>query len=424
MLAIWAPRLFDGERFITGGATVLTDAGRIVGVESGFREVGGEWQVLEFSDATVLPGLIDTHVHLAADSGFGALDRIAGFSDDEMDAVISDGLRRQLASGVTTVRDLGDRRFGVLERRDRQRAGGATEPESTILAAGPPLTSPGGHCASMGGEVRGVPAMVDAVHERIDRGVDVVKIMASGGMNTTGTDILQPQFSIEELTAAADLAHGAGIGLSVHAHALAAVEQALDVGAECIEHCSCLTDKGQLLTDEMLDRLASSGVAIGAALGMPPVAVMMDHVPPNVLAMMEKTGMTPEMVIERRMTTMARMYRAGVRLVTGNDSGIAPWLAHGLMRGSAETMVAFGASTAEAVAASTSVAAQACAVGDRKGFLRKGYDADVIVVAGDLRSDIGALGDVRAVVLGGAVVSSGNGAQRARNSSTASTLRL
>jgi imidazolonepropionase-like amidohydrolase len=128
MLAIRTPRLFDGERFSTDGSTVLTDAGRIVGVEPGFRTLGDDWQVLEFDDATVLPGLIDSHVHLAADSGFGALDRIAGFTDDEMDAVITDGLRRQLANGVTTVRDLGDRRFGVLERRDRQRAGAATEP--------------------------------------------------------------------------------------------------------------------------------------------------------------------------------------------------------------------------------------------------------------------------------------------------------
>ena len=171
MLAIRAPRLFDGERFSSGGATVLTDAGRILAVEAGFPEVGPAWQVIEFDDATVLPGLIDTHVHLAADSGVGALDRIAGFTDDEMDAVITDGLRRHLANGVTTVRDLGDRRFGVLERRDRQRAGAATEPEPTILAAGPPLTSPGGHCAYMGGEVRGVPAMADAVRERIDRRV-------------------------------------------------------------------------------------------------------------------------------------------------------------------------------------------------------------------------------------------------------------
>jgi imidazolonepropionase-like amidohydrolase len=187
----------------------------------------------------------------------------------------------------------------------------------------------------------------------------------------------------------------------VHAHALAAVEQALDVGVECIEHCSCLTQRGPLLSDELLDRLASGGVFVGAALGMPPVAMMMEYAPPNMLALMEKTGMTPEKVIDMRMALMGRMYRAGVKLVTGNDSGIAPFLAHGLLRGSAETMVAFGAPIADAVAASTSAAAQACAVADRKGFLRKGFDADVIVVAGDLQADIGALAEVRAVVLGG-----------------------
>jgi len=235
--------------------------------------------------------------------------------------------------------------------------------------------------------------------------VDAVKIMGSGGMNTVGTDVLRPQFSLEELTAAVDLAHGAGIPVSVHAHALAAVEQALQVGAECIEHCSCLTEKGMSLSDELLDRLAASGAAVGAALGMPTVAMMKEYTPPNVRAMMEKSGMTPEMVIERRMAMTGRMYRAGVRLVTGNDSGIAPWLAHGLLRGSAETMVKFGAPVVDAVAASTSVAAAACGVADRKGFLRNGFDADMIVVGGDLRSDIGALGDVRAVFLGGGRIS-------------------
>ncbi len=404
MLAIRAPRLFDGERFTSGGATVLTDAGRIRAVEAGYPDVGPDWQVIEFDDATVLPGLIDTHVHLAADSGFGALDRIAGFTDDEMDAVITDGLRRHLANGVTTVRDLGDRRFGVLDRRDRQRAGHVTEPEPTILAAGPPLTSPGGHCDYMGGEVRGVPAITAAVNERIGRGVDAVKIMGSGGMNTVGTDVLRPQFSLEELTAAVDLAHAAGLPVSVHAHALAAVEQALDIRAECIEHCSCLTEKGPLLTDELLERLASSGVFVGAALGMPPSSMTIEYAPPNMRALMEKTGMTPEMVTELRLRSMGRMHRAGVRLVTGSDAGIAPFLAHGLLRGSAESMVTFGASTAQAVAASTSVAAQACGIADRKGLLRKGFDADVIVVGGDLQANIGALGDVQAVVLGGVSV--------------------
>ena len=111
--------MFDGERFTNGGATVVIDDGRIAGVEPGLPDVPDGWRVIDHPDATVLPGLIDTHVHLVTDSGMGALDRVAGYSDDELDAVITDGLRRQLAAGVTTVRDLGDRRFNVVDRRDR-----------------------------------------------------------------------------------------------------------------------------------------------------------------------------------------------------------------------------------------------------------------------------------------------------------------
>ena len=124
---------------------------------NGHPDVGADWQVIEFDDATVLPGLIDTHVHLAADSGIGALDRIAGYTDDEMDAVdqpmACGGSSR---TGVTTVRDLGDRRFNVLERRDRQRAGAATEPEPTILASGPAADQPGRALRLPGRRGRGV----------------------------------------------------------------------------------------------------------------------------------------------------------------------------------------------------------------------------------------------------------------------------
>ena len=403
MLAIRAGRLFDGEKFSGGGATVLLDRGRILAVEHGYPDVGEQWQVIDEPDSTILPGLIDTHVHLVTDSGQSALDRVAGYTDDEIEGVITEGLRRQLAAGVTTVRDLGDRRYAALDRRDRQRSGRATGPEPTILASGPPLTSPDGHCADMGGEVRGVPAVSAAVRERIERRVDAVKIMASGGMNTVRTDVTRPQFTVGEIRAAVDLAHDAAIGVSVHAHALAAVEQALEVGVECIEHCSCLTGTGLLLTDELLDRLAASGAAVGAAMGMPPATAFSDA-PPNARAMMERAGVTLEAVNAMRMDMLGRMYRAGVTLVTGADSGIAPWLAHGLLRRSIATMVEFSGSTTAALAASTSVAARACAVQGRKGLLRAEYDADVLVVQGDLQADIAALGNVRTVVLGGAVV--------------------
>jgi imidazolonepropionase-like amidohydrolase len=402
-IAIRTSRLFDGVQFLPGAATVLIEGGLILGVEEGFPAVGDRFQIMDRPNSTVLPGLIDTHVHLVADSGRGALDRIVGFTADELDTVVTDGLRRQLANGVTTVRDLGDRRFCVVDRRDRQRAGLNTEPEPTIIASGPPLTSPGGHCAAMGGEVRGIAAIVNALQERIDRRVDVVKIMASGGMNTVGTDVLRPQFSFQELQAAVDLAHSAGLPVSIHAHALTAVEQAVEVFAEGIEHCSCLTEKGPHFSEDLLARLAASGAAIGAALGMPPPSEF-EHSPPNVRLLMAQTGVTPEQIVEQRMESMGRMYRAGVTLVTGSDAGIAPWLAHGLLRGSINTLAEISGSVAVALAASTSVAAGVCAVGDRKGLLRAGYDADICIVQGDLQADVQALERVRTVVLGGTVL--------------------
>ena len=403
MLAMRAPRMFDGERFADGGATVLIDGGRIVAVEQG-RQAGLDgWQVIDHPQTTILPGLIDTHVHLVADSGMSALDRVAGYTDEELDAVITEGLRRHLAAGVTTVRDLGDRRFNVVDRRDRQRSGRVRIPEPTILASGPPLTSIGGHCHYMGGEVSGADAIAAAVDERVERGVDVVKVMASGGMNTLGTDVMGTQFTTQDMRTLVERAHAAGLPVTAHAHALPAVEQAIDVGVDGIEHCSCLTPAGPVATDELLDRLTASGIMVGGALGAPPAAVV-DNAPAAVRTMMEQRGITPEAVRSLLLQFRGRMYRRGVRFVAGSDAGIGPHMAHGLMHLAVSFFVEAGASAADALAAATSVSAHACGLDDRKGLLRKGYDADILVVNGDLQADVGSLSDVRSVVLGGTVI--------------------
>ena len=224
MFAIQCSRLFDGEAFSAGGATVLIEEGRIVAVESGFPALGEQWQVIRHPGATVLPGLIDTHVHLVGDSRPGALDRVPGLSDDEIDRVISDSLQRQLTAGITTVRDLGDRRYAVVDRRDRQRTGNRATPEPTILASGPPLTKPAGHCYYMGGVVDGPKAISAAIHERVERKVDVVKVMASGGMSTPGTDVMRTQFTTDEMKMIVAQAHAAGMLVTAHAHGLPAVE--------------------------------------------------------------------------------------------------------------------------------------------------------------------------------------------------------
>lgn len=403
MLAIRAPRMFDGERFVDGGATVLIDQGRIVAVEPGRAEVGEQWRVLEFQDATVLPGLIDTHVHLVADSEFGALDRVAGYSDDELDAVISEGLRRQLAAGVTTVRDLGDRRFAVVDRRDRQRAGAAGGPEPTILAAGPPITSPKGHCYYMGGEVTGREGIAAAVADRVARRVDIVKVMASGGMATPGSDVLKTQFSTADLRFLVEQAHAAGLPVTAHAHGLPAVLQAIEVGVDGIEHCSCLTEKGIELSDELIATLAASGIYVGGAVSAPPASELA-KAPQAIRDLMARQGVDAEGLRRIRLDMIGRMHRGGIAFVTGADSGIVDWMGHGKLFRSIAFLVDSGATITQALVASTSLAAASCGVADRKGLLRNGYDADLLIVDGDLSEDVNAVQRVRSVLLGGVVV--------------------
>ena len=244
MFAIRANHAFDGEAFRSGGATVLVEDGGIVGVEPVGYEPPSDCDLVDYGDATVLPGLIDTHVDLVGDSGVMALERVAEYSPEEIDAVVIEALRRQLAAGVTTVRDLGDWHFNVVERRDAQRQ--VDDGLPWIVASDPPITTPGGHCGYLGGEVSGADEIVGAARERMERPVDVVKVMASGGMVTTGSDVFTPQFSIEELRLLVEQTHAAGLPVTAHAHSAAAVDQAVAVGVEGIEHASSRATEEQL----------------------------------------------------------------------------------------------------------------------------------------------------------------------------------
>src|SRR3954465_14845524 len=178
-----APRAFDGEHVLPDGALVLVEGDKIVAVESGTAPAPADCAVTGLPGATLLPGLIDAHVHLCGDSGPRALDQLPELNDDELDAIIAESLASQLAVGVTAVRDLGDARWAVTDRHRTHPAG------PTAVASGPPATSPGGHCAGMGGGAADVGGLRDAVRERLAHGVDVIKIMASGGPMTPGTAV-------------------------------------------------------------------------------------------------------------------------------------------------------------------------------------------------------------------------------------------
>lgn len=391
---------FDGERFTRGGATVVVDEGRILGVEPGGFEPPAGCEVRELADATVLPGLIDTHVHLVADSEYGALDRVAGATADELDAIITEGLRRQLAAGVTTVRDLGDRGFNVVERRDRQ---SPADLEPTIVAAGPPVTTVGGHCHYLRGEVADATAIAAAVAERAERRVDVVKVMASGGFLTPGTDVHRPQFTDEELRLVVDLAHAAGLPVVAHAHALAAVEQALAAGVDGIEHFTCLTERGSEHPDRILERVAEAGIPVSLTAGAD-FTKMAAQPPPPLLHFLDQHGWTVEQAMAHFRESQERVCRSGVRLVCGTDAGVSAPKPHGILPAAVVQHVALGRSLSLSLAGATSLSADACGLGGSKGRLRAGYDADLLVVSGDLSADPAAVTRPIAVFLRGRAV--------------------
>lgn len=384
MFAIKADQAFDGEQLIPGGAAVVIDQGRIVGVQPAAAPLPQGCKVTKLPRATVLPGLIDTHVHLGGDGRDGALDRLAGFPDAELDEVIGTALRRHLAAGVTTVRDLGDRHWSVVARRDRAKGNDACAVSPTIVASGPPITSVRGHCWYLGGDVQGTTALRAAVRERAERRVDVVKIMVSGGVLTTGTDVLRCQFCDDDLRLLVDEAHAAGLPVTAHAHGLAAVEQAVEAGVDGIEHCNCVTAAGAHIPDRLLHRLAEGSISV-----CPTILARSTEVRPsaNETAFIQRFGLTPEAVHSH----VARMQRAGTRIVTGTDGGIAAAKPHGIVYAAISALVASGVCAAQALASATSVAAQACGLGDRKGRLSAGYDADLLVIEGDPLTDVDSL---------------------------------
>ena len=379
-----AARVFDGNRFLTGGALVLVEGPSIVGVQPASAPEPADCPVMDLADATLMPGLIDAHVHLCGDSGPRALDQLPELDDAALDAIIEASLQVQLAAGVTTVRDLGDARWSVVDRHRTSSQG------PTVVGSGPPITCPDGHCCGMGGAASGTDGVRRAVRERVEHGVDVVKVMTSGGLMTEGTDVTGCQFTLDELRALVDEAHRAGLPVTAHAHATPAVEMSLAAGVDGIEHCSCMTPAGIAMAPALADALAAAGIDVCPTLGKRPDV----DPPPRIQAAMDRLGLS----LEARLAHVGALYRAGVRLIGGADSGINPGKAHGVMRESVIEMVAAGVPVAGALAAATTEAARACGLDDRTGRLEAGLDADLIAVGGDPVTDVATLRDVRLVV--------------------------
>jgi len=385
VLALRAAYLFDGvtSRLIER-PLVLVEDGVLTAVESGI-EPPQHAEVLDLGAVTLLPGLIDAHVHLGFDAGPRPVARMLADDDTTLILRMRHAATRALAAGITTVRDLGDRRYlgGVL--REWFRAG-VVERGPEILTAGPPITVTGGHCHFMGGEADGELEVRRAVRAHVKNGVDVIKVMATGGHLTPGTNPQLPQYTVAELAAAVDEAHRLGRKLTAHAHGPAGIAVAVEAGVDGLEHCSFRVEGGRHADPRLVERIAEQQIAVCPTVGMAPGA----------MARPETAGLAESFV-----PILERMHRAGVRLVAGTDAGVAPSKPHDVLPYGIRVLAQAGLTNAEALRAATSVAAEACAVADRKGTLTAGKDADILAVGGDPLADLGALLDVRAVFRAG-----------------------
>ncbi|MFC4039422.1 amidohydrolase family protein [Dactylosporangium siamense] len=378
--------LFDGTAdTLMPDPTVILDGGTITAVGTALPVPAGA-TVVDLGAATLLPGLVDTHVHLAFDASADPVGNLAARDDAEALTAMTAAARHAARGGVTTVRDLGDRGYGSL----LVRAAAAADPTlPTVVAAGPPITSPGGHCHYLGGAVDGVDGVRAAVRERADRGVDVIKIMASGGNLTPGSLPEVSQFGPDELRAAVTEAHRLGLPVTAHAHGTQAVADALAAGVDGLEHVSFMSADGvDPIPDAVLAAIVGQRVAIGMTVGFVPVPGFAP--PPAVLSRL------PLMI-----AGLGRMHAAGAVMTAGTDAGIGPVKPHDVLRSAVAQLAQIGMTPAAALRAATSVAATTCGLGRRKGRLVPGYDADVLAVDGDPLRDPGALHRIRAVYVRG-----------------------
>jgi imidazolonepropionase-like amidohydrolase len=385
MLVLRAARLFDGcSPRLLQRPLVFIEAEKITAVECDGVEPPSDVEVVDLGDVTLLPGLIDVHVHLGFDAGAAPVARMQ--ADDDMTLLLRmhQAARRALAAGITTVRDLGDRSYLSVTLRDWFRDGSDMGPE--IVAAGPPITVTGGHCHFMGGEADGELEVRRAVRSHVKYGVDVIKIMATGGHMTPGTNPQQPQFTLVELEAAVEEAHRLGRKLIAHAHGPAGIAVAVEAGVDGLEHCSFRVPGGREAHPELVEKIAALQIAVSPTVG----------VIPGQEARPEVTQLT-----ESFAPILEHMHRAGVRLVAGTDAGISPAKPHDVLPYAVKALASVGLTNAEALSAATSVAAAACGLGDRKGAIQVGKDADLLAVAGDPITDITALLNVRAVYRAG-----------------------
>lgn len=385
-----------------GASTVVVDNGVIVSVKDGFQPAPAGAETIDLKDKTVLPGLIDSHTHLASDRA----------GNEGLAAAMTDSLplgafetywngMKTLRAGFTTVRNLGDEKGKVLALKEAIKRGWAMGPR--IIDAGDSISTTGGH---MDGRVGisedvhpligtqnlcdGVDACRQAVRLQIGRGADVIKFATTGGVNS-GTGLATRMFE-DEAKALVDTAHAYGRKVAVHAHGLDGIKLAVRAGADSIEH-------GTTIDEETAKMMAKAGTFYVPTLStvngyLERLAANPNAYPPAIKKQIDwRIGITGK--------SLQIAHPLGVKIAYGTDAGVSK---HGRNADEFELLVKFGMTPAEAIKAATVNAAALLGVDKETGTIEAGKAADIIAVSGDPLTDVKVLKAMKFVMARGQVV--------------------
>jgi len=388
--AVQAGRLIvDAAQPARGASTVIVENGRIARIESGFTAPAGATVVDERS-RTVMPGMTDVHVHLTGTSGE------PWYSDFTQKRSVpyktTVGLTHALEmarGGFTTVRDLGGDTTGVIAVRDAVAEGRFPGPR--IKVSGDPLSIIGGHAdpatalppelaAAVNeahlteGVCTGVQQCQEAVRKLAAAGVDVIKIMATGGVLDPGAMGLEQHFTNEEMKGIADMGHSLHLKVAAHAHGARGIEAAANAGIDSIEHGTFLDAAGAKAMKAHGTYYSATLMAFSGVQGI-----------------MGTGKLTPEMEAKAQQTFdvwgkgLNLAYRTGVKIALGTDSAVAP---HNQASKELELMVTKGGmSPRDALIAATKGGPDLLGISNETGTLEPGKSADLIAVDGDPQTD-------------------------------------
>ena len=388
----------DAEKPALGASTVIVTDDRITSIGAGRSPAPADAEIVDLGDKTLLPGLIDLHVHLTGDPGGDY--RSEAVDPDEWGVVV--GVKNAgitLRAGVTTVREASSAQYTAFSLRRGTAAGFITGPR--IIAAGPALSIVGGHgdvtgfredvhgVLDQGYTCTGAVECAEKVRKASRAGADIIKITATGGVLSQQGRGLEGHFSRAELDSIATTAHSLGLKVMAHAHGARGIEDAATAGIDTIDH-------GTFADDAALKVMKAKGTYL--------VPTLMAF--EGIKERLGKGIYTPTVEEKVRMTmgsvgkAVTRAKALGVPVAFGTDAGVFD---HGRNAGEFALLVANGLTPREAVAAATTVAAKALSMENEIGRIAPGMSADLIAVSGDPLTDVRTLEKVDWVMVRGRI---------------------